>query len=323
MPFILHQVPVLGPGRVITATFAHSTGEFLEFDIEGESAPLCVTGGHPLWSETAAETNLEEELTACCNSLNAAVNSSCGCEEPSIYSLPADEEQTCESLATAIMNFTMELLAPAEQTWVPAEEFQPGDSLKSLNGLRQITNRHLERSTERVYNIEVDGDHVYRVGQSGLLVHNASPSSCDNLKKEFKSKLPCKPKNGWPACPSSRDRANLVNSLGNHSYPRAQAHHIFPVRDFSSDLGKWLCCCGIDLNSSENGVWLPECDFPGRKASIHTGLDNGAVYTNIVRKRLNDADDCADALLILSQIKSELLNGTLKVNNADPAKHPC
>ncbi|WP_298863404.1 hypothetical protein [uncultured Gimesia sp.] len=27
------------------------------------------------------------------------------------------------------------------------------------------TNRHLDRSTERVYNIEVDGDHAYRVGK--------------------------------------------------------------------------------------------------------------------------------------------------------------
>ncbi|QDT40363.1 tRNA(Glu)-specific nuclease WapA precursor [Gimesia alba] len=171
-----------GSGRVITATFAHSTGECLEFDIEGESTPLRVTGGHPLWRETAAETNLEEELTACCNSLNAAVNSSCGCESPSIYSLPVETEkkQAFASLATAVREITLELMAPKEQTWVPADEFQPGDSLKSLNGLRQFTNRNLERTPERVYNIEVDGDHVYRVGQSGMLVHNASekcPSS--------------------------------------------------------------------------------------------------------------------------------------------------
>jgi hypothetical protein len=118
-------------------------------------------------------------------------NSSCGCEEPSVYSLPVEEDQTFESLVTAVMNFTMELLAPAEQTWVPAEEFQPGDSLKSLNGLRHITNRHLERTTERVYNIEVDGDHVYRVGESGLLVHNVSDPCCGLPTVVFKkSRIP-------------------------------------------------------------------------------------------------------------------------------------
>ena len=35
---------------------------------------------------------------------------------------------------------------------------------------------------EPVYNIEVDGDHVYRVGEQGLLVHNASaPCDFNNL----------------------------------------------------------------------------------------------------------------------------------------------
>jgi len=35
---------------------------------------------------------------------------------------------------------------------------------------------------EPVYNIEVDGDHVYRVGEQGLLVHNASvPNNCCTL----------------------------------------------------------------------------------------------------------------------------------------------
>lgn len=38
----------VGNGRVITATFAHSTGECLEFDIEGEATPLHVTSRHPI-----------------------------------------------------------------------------------------------------------------------------------------------------------------------------------------------------------------------------------------------------------------------------------
>jgi hypothetical protein len=31
---------------------------------------------------------------------------------------------------------------------------------------------------EPVYNIEVEGDHCYRVGQQGLLVHNNSVDDC-------------------------------------------------------------------------------------------------------------------------------------------------
>lgn len=126
---------------------------------------------------SVAEQDLQGELTKCCNSLDVvAANNSCGCEVPSHYSLPVEikKEQGLESLATAIMEFTLDLLAPEELTWVPAKELEPSDSLKSLNGLRQITNRRMDRISERVYNIEVDGDHVYRIGQSGLLVHNVS-----------------------------------------------------------------------------------------------------------------------------------------------------
>jgi hypothetical protein len=36
-------------------------------------------------------------------------------------------------------------------------------------------------SVEPVYNIEVEGDHCYRVGEQGLLVHNASVGNCSGL----------------------------------------------------------------------------------------------------------------------------------------------
>jgi len=233
-----------GFGRVITATFAHSTGECLEFDIEGESTPLRVTGGHPLWRESAAEANLDEEWSKCCNSLDAAVNSSCGCEEPSIYSLPveAEKEQAFAALATAVRVITLELLAPEEQTWVEAEEFQPGDSLKSLNGLRQITNRHLDRTIERVYNIEVDGDHVYRVGQSGLLVHNASipKSECARGIKEVRDQFSIEDFRtvAYAEVTIGRDYDELISSSG-PDVPGTTAGPTSPIFD-PTEVGGWV-----------------------------------------------------------------------------------
>ncbi|HCO26694.1 MAG TPA: hypothetical protein DIT97_28135, partial [Gimesia maris] len=102
-----------------------------------------------------------------------------------------------------------------------------------------------------------------------------------------------------------------------------QAHHIFPVRHFTTKIGEWLCCCGIDLDSSQNGVWLPSCDYPGRIASIHTGRDNSKIYTAYVLAQLRGAKSCADAKNILVGIKQELLNGTLALNRANPTDHPC
>lgn len=99
--------------------------------------PLRVTGGHPIWREQAGEQGFKQEWEQYCQIVNEAASNSCGCDAPSIYSLldEAEKEQSFSSLATAVMEFTMELLAPEERTWVPAEELQPGDSLKSLNGL--------------------------------------------------------------------------------------------------------------------------------------------------------------------------------------------
>lgn len=56
-----------------------------------------------------------------------------------------------------------------------------GETLKTLDGTTVVESRVRRPVSEPVYNIEVEGDHVYRVGESGVLVHNASISNC--LKK--------------------------------------------------------------------------------------------------------------------------------------------
>ena len=66
--------------------------------------------------------------------------------------------------------------------WVSAINLRIGETLKTLTGTT-----HVERITKRpqpepVYNIEVEGDHVYRIGESGVLVHNASAGCGYNYK---------------------------------------------------------------------------------------------------------------------------------------------
>ncbi len=54
-----------------------------------------------------------------------------------------------------------------------------GERLSGLRGPVRLASRALRAEPEPVYNIEVDGEHCYRVGQQGLLVHNASaPCPC-------------------------------------------------------------------------------------------------------------------------------------------------
>jgi RHS repeat-associated protein len=58
--------------------------------------------------------------------------------------------------------------------WVAAAELEVGERLLGLRGPARLLGRTLRPDVEPVYNIEVDGDHCYRVGRQGLLVHNAS-----------------------------------------------------------------------------------------------------------------------------------------------------
>jgi hypothetical protein len=185
--------------------------------------------------------------------------------------------------------------------WVPANQLKIGERLKGLNGTAKVESLTLRDHSESVYNIEVDGDHCYRVGEQGLLAHNAS-------------------------CPAQRDTQALYASLGPSRLPviaKAQAHHIFPVSEFNTDLGIQLCCWGIDLNSADNGVWLPYCDYPMRVATVHRG-SHTQDYINYVVARLNAANSKADALAILADIKARLRdrNSGLTVNNADQNR-PC
>lgn len=105
-------------------------------------------------------------------------------------------------------------------------------------------------------------------------------------------------------------------SMGSHSYPgRAEAHHIFGVADFDTPLGRRLQAWGIDLNGTDNGVWLPRDHYPGRTASLHRGRTGGD-YIQEVNRRLGEATNASEARTILGGIRDDLLNGTLQINRA-------
>ena len=62
-----------------------------------------------------------------------------------------------------------------QQDWVRVQELQEGEGLLAMDGQTpRIECIALCTTPELVYNIEVERDHCYRVGEQGLLVHNAS-----------------------------------------------------------------------------------------------------------------------------------------------------
>src|SRR5262249_55802557 len=56
--------------------------------------------------------------------------------------------------------------------WISAKELEPGEQLNGVSGTVYV--RSLERlpGVQRVYNMTVEDEHVYRVSSLGVLVHN-------------------------------------------------------------------------------------------------------------------------------------------------------
>ena len=58
--------------------------------------------------------------------------------------------------------------------WVSVADLEIDEEVKTLNSITTVESVEKTDRVETVYNIEVEGEHVYRVGESGLLVHNVS-----------------------------------------------------------------------------------------------------------------------------------------------------
>ena len=65
--------------------------------------------------------------------------------------------------------------------YVPAEELRPGERLRARRGqAAAVESLRLNPEPERVYNLEIEGEHNYFVGELGVLVHNACAVKTEN-----------------------------------------------------------------------------------------------------------------------------------------------
>lgn len=61
--------------------------------------------------------------------------------------------------------------------WAATNELQPGEVIRGRGGLLRVTRARPLPGVERVYNLTVEGEHVYYVSELGLLAHNNCPVS--------------------------------------------------------------------------------------------------------------------------------------------------
>ena len=63
--------------------------------------------------------------------------------------------------------------------WVVAGELTAGERLAARDGQRAVVLASTPKPDAATWNLEVETEHVYRVGHAGLLVHNACPTPAE------------------------------------------------------------------------------------------------------------------------------------------------
>jgi hypothetical protein len=220
---------------------------------------------------------------------------------------------------------------PDKNAWVSAGRLEPGDHVSTSRGL-SVVEWYVMREVpeEAVYNLEVEGDHVYGVGESGVLVHNSSAPvpgmdyGCEN--KAGGGRLdPC-------------ESGLLATKLGGCKTDY-QAHHLIACSVRNSVALQRAAQLGFDINGMKNGWCLPSL-VPEAKATglpLHCGRHvSGAGcdpnYFTCVKSllvgldadyssgRVTDCDLCAKVASVAGKIRSALAAHQIWLQKADPNK---
>jgi hypothetical protein len=177
------------------------------------------------------------------------------------------------------------------EEWVPAGEFKPGERMDTLGGPVAVREVQRLESPLDVYNIEVHGEHVFRVTADGVLVHNAGPSC----------------KLGTDLAGGSAAHAAGARQAG------WQAGHIVPWGNFSNrsdDVQRAIKAAksaldksGIGLNQSWNGFWT--------QSANHLGTHTDAFFLELGRALVGQSDRTA-VMNILGGFRERILLGEFR-----------
>ena len=95
---------------------------------------------------------------------------------------------------------------------------------------------------------------------------------------------------------------------------------MIPEADERADaLRRRLRDLNIDINSAENGVFLPQKPGSAAPGAYHPSLNNDDYYRQLKRD-FRGINTRSDAIEVLSDIRRQLLNGTYPGSKPVPAK---
>lgn len=168
--------------------------------------------------------------------------------------------------------------------WLQAGQLQPGDRLRTVDGQGAVV-VGLRRNVGRaeVYTLTVAQDHTFFVGAARVLVHNAVGCSSRTLGRNIAKYF-------------VRRADTAAHHIVADGDPRA-ARAVAVLRRF-----------GIDLNSADNGVFLPRfLRSANPDASAVHSLIHTAKYYAAVNALLVEATSRDEARRILNAIATQLL----------------
>lgn len=144
---------------------------------------------------------------------------------------------------------------------------QPADTVSTAHGIAKISAIRLDQTSCPVFNIDVQGDHVYRVASSAVRVHNASPIT-PGADYGYENQA------GSGDSPCNREKLRR-NQNGCNTGFVAQAHHVIPCNSSGSTAIQRAVLLGLDLNGVRNGWCLPSVRTSDavtrRKMPLHSG----------------------------------------------------
>ena len=115
--------------------------------------------------------------------------------------------------------------------WIELGMLEIGEDLQGTDGPIAVQCMSFIATSQPVYNLEIFGEHVYRVGIAGVLCHNTDPDKCTYILKPQKGVVDDALESG--AIRDVGSRSAIVNSVNN----KGHAQHIAFVSRFRKFCG--------------------------------------------------------------------------------------
>ena len=88
------------------------------------------------------------------------------------------------------------MYSATQRDWVPVKDLEIGEELRTSSGRESVASLGFQRGHHQVYNLEVETEHCYFVGDAEVLTHNACPVT-DTSNPHGNSNASTKPQHGY------------------------------------------------------------------------------------------------------------------------------